>query len=78
MSLPLHDYCSCAVLVLQVTFIHTGLVFLLGTGKKMQSGQSGDLVTMQATEKGGNRGSLNWLVEWGPSPAIVSATSGSA
>lgn len=66
-----------AVLVLQVTFIHTGLVFLLGTGTQMQTGQSGDLVTMQATEEGGNWGSLIWLVEQGPSLAIITAISGS-
>lgn len=78
MSLPLHDYCSCAILVLQVTFIHPGLVLLQGTAMKMQSGQSGDLVTAQAMEEGGNWGSLNWLLELGLSLATLSATLGSA
>jgi len=67
----------CAVLVLH-SFIHAGLVFLLGTGMKTQSGQSGDLVTMQATTEGGNQGSLNCFMEWEPLLAIVNATLGSA
>lgn len=30
-----------------------------------------DLATMQATEDGGNEGSLSWLVEGGPSLVIA-------
>lgn len=77
MLLLLHDYCSCAVLVLQVTFIHTSLVFLPGTGMKMQTGQCGDSMTMWIIEWGWNWGNLVWLVEQAPSVATISSFSGS-